>query len=69
VFVDTFTGAISEGSFALQFNRGSSGSVDGFAVATTMVRPVQFRRCRPAPARDRGPIAVGCETRSLEHAW
>jgi len=62
VFADTFTGALSEAGFALRFTRNSAGNVVGFAVATSMVHPLQFRRCPPKPRLDGGPIALGCES-------
>ena len=36
---DIFTGDLSEGGYALRFTRNGAGEVNGFAVATTMVRP------------------------------
>jgi hypothetical protein len=62
VFADTFTGDLSEGSYALQFARDAAGRVDGFSVGTTMVRPLRFRRCMPAKPDDGGPVAMGCKT-------
>jgi CubicO group peptidase (beta-lactamase class C family) len=62
VFADVFTGALSEGRFALQFRRAAAGNVEGFSVGTSMVRPVPFRRCRPASPQDGGPLSLGCES-------
>jgi len=62
VFTDTFTGALSEASFALHFSRDSAGKVDGFSVGTSMVHPLRFRRCVLKSAQDAGPIALGCES-------
>ncbi len=58
---DIFTGDLSEGSYALRFSRNGAGEVDGFAVGTTMVRPVQFSRCAPATAGDENPLAIACK--------
>ena len=62
VFADTFTGALSEAGFALQFSRGADGKVRGFAVGTSMVHPLQFRRCPAASPRGDGPIELACES-------
>jgi CubicO group peptidase (beta-lactamase class C family) len=61
ILPDTFTGDLSEGTYALRFTRNDAGQTDGFAVATTMVRPLRFTRCPPASPRDGGPVALGCK--------
>jgi CubicO group peptidase (beta-lactamase class C family) len=61
ILPDTFSGDLSEGGYALRFSRNGAGEVDGFAVGTTMVRPLRFSRCTPAAADDRGPLALGCK--------
>jgi hypothetical protein len=43
------------------FSGDPAGRVDGFAVATSMVRPLQFSRCVPASPHDGGPVALGCK--------
>ncbi|MGO9991842.1 MAG: serine hydrolase domain-containing protein [Steroidobacteraceae bacterium] len=62
VFADTFTGDLSEGSYALQFLRNATGQVEGFSVGTTMVRPLRFSRCVPASMHDGGPVSLGCKS-------
>jgi hypothetical protein len=61
IFPDTFTGDLSEGTYALKFTRNAAGRVDGFAVGTSMVRPLRFTRCEPAAPRNGGPLALGCK--------
>ncbi|HEY4968515.1 MAG TPA: hypothetical protein VII35_01340, partial [Steroidobacteraceae bacterium] len=61
IFPDTFTGDLSEGTYALKFTRNAAGRVDGFAVGTSMVRPLRFSRCEPAALRGGGPLALGCK--------
>src|ERR1700722_8129987 len=61
IFPDTFTGDLSEGTYALEFTRNAAGRVDGFSVATSIVRPLRFSRCEPAAPRDGGPLALGCK--------
>jgi hypothetical protein len=61
ILPDTFTGDLSEGTYALRFTRNNAGRIDGFAVGTTMVRPLRFSRCPPASPRDGGPVALGCK--------
>jgi CubicO group peptidase (beta-lactamase class C family) len=58
---DIFTGDLSQGSYALRFARNGAGQVNGFAVGTTMVRPLQFSRCAPAAAGDENPLTLGCK--------
>jgi CubicO group peptidase (beta-lactamase class C family) len=60
-FGDVFQGDLSEGSYTLRFTRTGGGDIDGFAVATGMVRPLRFIRCEPADPRARGPMGVGCK--------
>jgi CubicO group peptidase (beta-lactamase class C family) len=60
ILPDTFTGDLSEGTYALKFTRNAAGQVDGFAVATPMVRPLRFSRCTPAAPRAGGSVALGC---------
>src|ERR1700722_4531839 len=62
VLPDTFTGDLSEGTYALRFTRNDAGQVDGFEVGTTMVRPLRFSRCQPAAPLDGGPIRLGCKS-------
>lgn len=62
ILPDTFTGDLSEGTYALRFTRNDAGKIDGFAVGTSMVRPLRFSRCPPASPRDRGSVALGCKT-------
>jgi hypothetical protein len=59
ILPDTFTGDLSEGSYALEFTRNEAGRVDGFTVATSMLRPLHFSRCEAAPPGS-GPLALGC---------
>jgi CubicO group peptidase (beta-lactamase class C family) len=59
ILPDTFTGDLSEGTYALQFTRNQAGRVDGFTVASSMVRPLHFARCQAA-APGNGPLALGC---------
>jgi CubicO group peptidase (beta-lactamase class C family) len=61
-FAEVYTGDLSEGSYTLRFTRDAAGEVEGFDVATTMVRPLHFHRCAPAPAGARGPIALACRS-------
>jgi CubicO group peptidase (beta-lactamase class C family) len=61
VMDDVFAGDLSEGTYALRFSRDAAGQVTGFEVGTTMVRPVRFSRCIPAPPRV-GALAMGCKT-------
>jgi CubicO group peptidase (beta-lactamase class C family) len=61
ILPDAFGGDLSEGSYALSFTRDAAGNVNGFAVGTTMVRPVHFSRCEPASSRDHGPLSLGCK--------
>ncbi|HEV7612380.1 MAG TPA: serine hydrolase domain-containing protein [Steroidobacteraceae bacterium] len=61
VLPDTFTGDLTEGGYALQFTRNNAGKVDGFAVGTSMVRPLHFSRCEPAAPQGGGPLALGCK--------
>ena len=58
---DAFSGDLSEGSYALSFTRDAAGNVNGFAVGTTMVRPLRFSRCEPASSHDHGPLSSGCK--------
>jgi CubicO group peptidase (beta-lactamase class C family) len=67
VLPDIFTGDISEGSYALRFTRNAAGQVDGFAVATTMVRPLRFSRCEPASPHA-GPLALACKIAAVPAA-
>jgi hypothetical protein len=61
VLPDIFTGELSEGRFTLQFRRGATGSVDAFAVATTMVGPRAFQRCEPLQQGEPlGPLGMAC---------
>jgi CubicO group peptidase (beta-lactamase class C family) len=60
ILPDTFTGDLSEGTYALEFTRNQAGRVEGFAVATAMVRPLHFSRCQAAPPGN-GPLALGCK--------
>jgi CubicO group peptidase (beta-lactamase class C family) len=62
ILPDTFTGDLSEGSYALRFARNEAGQVDGFEVGTTMVRPLRFFRCEPASPLAGGPIGAGCRS-------
>jgi hypothetical protein len=64
IFPDAFSGDLSEGSYALSFTRDAAGHVSGFAVGTTMVRPLHFSRCEPVSSRDRGPLSLGCKMAS-----
>ena len=59
VLPDTFVGDLSEGTYALKFDRDASGRIEGFEVGTVMVRPLRFLRCEPAP-RDAGPLGFAC---------
>ena len=61
---DAFSGDLSEGSYALSFTRDAAGNVNGFAVGTTMVRPLRFSRCEPASSHDHGPLSSGCKMAS-----
>jgi CubicO group peptidase (beta-lactamase class C family) len=61
ILADTFSGDLSEGGYALSFSRDGTGHVIGFAVGTTMVRPLHFSRCEPVSPRDRGPLSLGCK--------
>ena len=63
ILPDIFSGDLSEGSYALRFSRDAAGHVNGFAVGTTMVRPLHFSRCEPASPHDRGPLSFGCKLR------
>jgi hypothetical protein len=54
ILPDTFTGDLSEGSYALEFSRDESGRVNGFDVGTSMVRPLHFSRCEPASRHSGG---------------
>jgi hypothetical protein len=65
ILPDTFTGDLSEGTYALRFTRNEAGQVDGFEVGTTMVRPLRFSRCQPAAPLDGGPIQLGCDLKQL----
>jgi CubicO group peptidase (beta-lactamase class C family) len=60
ILPDTFTGDLSEETYALEFTRNEAGRVDGFTVATSMVRPLHFSRCEAAPPGS-GPLALGCK--------
>jgi CubicO group peptidase (beta-lactamase class C family) len=62
ILPDTFTGDLSEGTYALRFTRNGAGQVDGFEVGTSMVRPLRFSRCQPASPLDGGPIRLGCKS-------
>ena len=57
ILPDAFTGDLSEGTYVLQFTRNEAAQVDGFVVATTMVRPLRFSRCEPTSPHDVGPEA------------
>jgi hypothetical protein len=61
ILPDTFTGDLSEGSYALKFTRNDAGRVDGFAVGSSMVRPLHFSRCEPAAPQGGGPLTLGCK--------
>jgi CubicO group peptidase (beta-lactamase class C family) len=61
ILPDTFAGDLSEGSYVLRFARNAAGQVTGFAVATTMVRPLRFSRCTPAAVGNEKPLALGCK--------
>ncbi len=61
VLPETFIGDLTEGSYALRFTRNDAGKVDGFAVGTSMVRPLHFSRCEPAAPQGRAPLALGCK--------
>jgi CubicO group peptidase (beta-lactamase class C family) len=61
ILPDTFTGDLSEGAYVLRFTRNGAGQVDGFAVGTTMVRPLLFSRCEPADPHSGGPVELGCK--------
>lgn len=58
VLPEVFIGALSEGSYTVQFTRARDGGIDGFTVATGMVRPMRFFRCAGADAQ--GPIGMDC---------
>jgi CubicO group peptidase (beta-lactamase class C family) len=61
-FGDVFQGDLSEGSYTLRFTRTGGGGIDGFEVATGMVRPLRFVRCEPADRPGKGPIGMDCRT-------
>jgi CubicO group peptidase (beta-lactamase class C family) len=61
ILPDTFTGDLSEGTYALKFTRNEAGRVDGFAVGTSMVRPLRFSRCETAAPQGGGAVALGCK--------
>jgi CubicO group peptidase (beta-lactamase class C family) len=61
ILPDAFSGDLSEGSYALRFSRDAAGHVNGFAVGTTMVRPLHFSRCEPVSLHDRTPLSLGCK--------
>jgi CubicO group peptidase (beta-lactamase class C family) len=64
ILPDTFSGDLSEATYALRFSRDAAGAVDGFTVGTSMVRPLRFSRCAPASPHDGGPVALGCKIAS-----
>jgi CubicO group peptidase (beta-lactamase class C family) len=64
ILPDTFSGDLSEASYALRFSRDAAGRVEGFAVGSSMVRPLRFSRCAPASPHDGGPVALGCRISS-----
>jgi CubicO group peptidase (beta-lactamase class C family) len=64
ILPDAFSGDLSEGSYALSFTRDAAGIVNGFAVGTTMVRPLHFSRCDPVGSHDRAPLSLGCKMAS-----
>jgi CubicO group peptidase (beta-lactamase class C family) len=64
ILPDTFSGDLSEATYALRFDRDAAGRVDGFTVGTSMVRPLRFSRCAPASPHDGGPVALGCKIAS-----
>jgi len=57
---DVWQGDLSEGSYTLRFVRDARGKVEGFDVATGMVRPLRFRRCAPAVPGANGPLGMAC---------
>lgn len=61
ILPDTFTGDLSEGTYALKFTRNEAGRVDGFAVGTSMVRPLRFSGCETAAPQGGGAVALGCK--------
>jgi CubicO group peptidase (beta-lactamase class C family) len=64
ILPDTFSGDLSEETYALRFIRDPAGQVGGFTVGTSMVRPLRFSRCAPAAPYE-GPLALGCKIASV----
>jgi hypothetical protein len=61
ILPDAFGSDLSEGSYALKFTRDAAGTVNGFAVGTSMARPLHFSRCEPASPHDHAPLSLGCK--------